>query len=129
MLIYSERETSIYFGCWESGGIPADYICQLAFARASAVRSFPREYHPYKVTGPTSRSDVLKVVDSDLHREHFEYRRRRYPTFVGDPSAKSHFVVCGHDIYHEVLAESFSEIHLPIPSLTDPRLRALSDWH
>jgi hypothetical protein len=125
LLIYSEHECSVFFGCWESSGEPADYICRLSFERASAVRSFRREYIPYRLPEHTAHSYILRVSNSDLHREHIEYRNRRYPNVGYSTSEHSHFVVVGHDIYHEILATQFAETTIRVSSLTDERLLAL----
>lgn len=126
VLIYSEHECSIFFGCWVSSGEPADYICQLSFERAAAVRSFDREFIPYRLPEHTFHSYILRVPDSDLQREHIAYRRQHYPHFPYDPTEHSHFVVTGHDIYHEILATGFSETTIPASELTDERLLALN---
>ena len=31
LLVYSEQECSVYFGCWRDAGKPASYVCQLSF--------------------------------------------------------------------------------------------------
>ena len=122
VLIYSERECAIFFGCWVSAGEPADYICRLSFERAAAVRSFRREFLPYRVP-------VLPPF------AHPACRRLRLSSRAGCLSAAAlpavcgpalqHFVVVGHDIYHEVLAASFTEATIPAADLTDERLLVL----
>jgi hypothetical protein len=96
ILIYGESECSVYFRCWSDAGVPADYIGRLAFADAAAVRSFPREFVPYQT-----------AQHSAPIRE------------------KTHFVVVGHDIYHEVLATSFSSTKISKAEVNDPRLLKL----
>ena len=123
VLVYSEHECSIFFGCWVSTSQPADYIGHLSFERAAAVRSFGREFIPYRLPDYSLHSYILRVGDSDLLREHFAYRQNHYPQFPS-PSLQ-HFVVVGHDIYHEVLAVGFSEATIPAANLTDARLLAL----
>ena len=123
MLIYSERECSVYFGCWVGSGEPADYICRLSFERAAAVRSYGREFIPYRVLTSGARSYILRVTDSDFLREHVAYRQQHYPQFAR-PSLQ-HFVMVGHDIYHEVLAPSFTEATIPAAELADERLLVL----
>jgi hypothetical protein len=125
VLIYSEQECSVFFGCWITSGEPADYICQLSFHRAAAVRSFPREFLPYRYPPDASRPCILRIPDSDMLRELVTYRQRHYPQFPFDPSQHSHFVVPGHDIYHEILATGFSETTMPALELTDERLLSL----
>ena len=111
ILIYGECECSVYFRCWESAGFPADYIGHLSFEGASAVRSFPREHHPYQTPEVGQRSYILRVEDSDLARNYIEYRTRHYPQF--QIKEKTHYVVLGHDIYHEILATSFATAMIP----------------
>jgi hypothetical protein len=41
------------------------------------------------------------------------------------PFAPRHFVVKGHDIYHEILADGFKEARIERATLTDRRLLAL----
>lgn len=132
VLVYSERECSVYRGCWTDAGDPADFIARLDFGHVGAVRSFPREFHPYMAkrdpAAPPEVSGhvgfVLAVSDSDFLREHLEYRKRVYPTSPPD-SGMRHFVIAGHDFFHEILADGFSETMVPGVDLKEPRLRAL----
>jgi hypothetical protein len=120
LLIYSARECSIYFLCWDDAGMPADYIGHLAFKGTSAVRSFPREFTPYRPTEHSDRSYILRVQDSDLARNYIDYRKRHYPqTRVEE---KNHYVIQGHDIYHEILATSFIASPILKNQITDERL-------
>lgn len=122
ILIYGESECSIYFSCWQDRATPADYLGHLSFDGASAVRSFPREFTPYQAINPL-RSSVLRVPDSDLAKNHIEYRKRAYPQWpIKNETNLSHYVVVGHDIYHEILAASFTANRIPKNQVTDPRL-------
>lgn len=105
ILVYGE-ECSVYFRCWSSAEEPADYIGHLSFKGAQAVRSFPREFLPYQVN-QHGRSEILQVEDSDLARDYVDY------------------VVYGHDIYHEILAISFTAVRIPKTEITDARLLSL----
>ena len=125
VLIYSEQECSIFFSCWIASGEPADYICRLSFLRAAAVRSFPREFLPYRHPQDAPVPCILRIPDSDMLRAFVAYRQQHYPQSPFDPSQHSHFVVPGHDIYHEILATSFSETTMPASELTDERLLSL----
>lgn len=125
VLIYSEHECSVYFGCWIASGEPADYIGHLSFQSASVVRSFDREFIPYHSPEHNFHSYILRISDSDLKREYVAYRQKRYPQFSCEPTGHSHFVVVGHDIYHEILAKGFSETTIPAVELNDERLIAL----
>ncbi len=123
ILVYSEHECSVLFACWQSPGEPADYIACLSFQHAAAARSFRREFCPYELPEHREHSYIIRVQESDLLRDHFHYRERTYP---GSPGADPlHFVVVGHDIYHEVLAVGFSESTIPLAEVTDPRLASL----
>jgi len=125
ILIFSERECSVYFGCWSAAGEPADFIGHLSFQGASAVRSFRREHLAYRVPNREHRSYILSVTDSDFVREHIAYRQRHYP---GDARTRIHYVVVGHDIYHEILAASFTAAKIPKEEITADRLRRLIDF-
>src|SRR6516164_848098 len=66
VLVFSEHECMIYFGCWESAAEPADFIGCISFDRASAVRSYAREFMPYQISGPTHHSYILEIPDSEF---------------------------------------------------------------
>ncbi len=123
ILIYSEQECSVYFACWKARGIPAEFIGHLSF-RASAARSFAREYLPYRVPPHTHHSYILHIPSSDFVREHTAYRQSHYPNSPKLPEP-NHYVVQGHDIYHEILAYHFTTSTIPNQNVTDPRLLRL----
>jgi len=123
VLIYSEVECSVYFPCWSGAGDPADFIGHLSFEHASTVRSFRREFLPYQIPIHTGHSYILHIPDSDLVREHVAYRKRHYPNSPARDTR--HFVVLGHDIYHEILATEFSARAVPNQDVTDARLLRL----
>jgi len=125
ILVFSERECSIYFGCWFAAGQPADFIGHLSFRRASAARSFQREFLPYRVPEHRDHSYVLSITDSEFIREHVAYRERHYHDRRAQDQV--HYVVVGHDIFHEILAESFTATRIPKQEVTDDRLRILID--
>lgn len=122
ILIYSEHECSVYFACWVTAGEPAAFIGHLLFDHPWGVRSFRREFSPYQVSNP-GKSEILRVPDSELVREHLAYRQRHYSHL---PSPKlvvpNHYVVNGHDIYHEILADGFTCNRIPNHDVTEPRL-------
>jgi len=121
VLHYSERECSVFFLCWQNSGEPADYIGHLSFDHAHAVRSYSREFLPYRLPAHKHHSYILSISDSELVREHTEYRKSRYPQW---PSRTTpiHFVVVGHDIYHEILADGYSATTIKKDELTDSML-------
>ena len=123
LLIYGDHECSVYFNGWASAGIDADFIGKLSFDGASAVRSFAREFIPYQAKRDGQKSCILQVPDSDLARNRVEYRKRHYPEHP--ISEQAHFVVVGHDIYHEILASKFVATTIPKLEITDARLRSL----
>jgi len=125
VLIYSEYECSVYLACWKAAGVPADYIGHLSFEHASGVRSFAREYLPYRVPAHSHHSYILRIPDSELVREHIAYRQRHYPNFPSRLSDPNHYVVMGHDIYHEILARHFTASTIPTQDVKDPRLLRL----
>jgi hypothetical protein len=127
ILIFSEYECSVYFGCWSAVGEPADFIGHLSFQGASAARSYGREFFPYRVPKHDQRSYILSIADSEFIREHTEYRRQHYPDSRVDARSRIHYVVAGHDIYHEILAASFTAAKISKLDVTDARLCRLID--
>jgi hypothetical protein len=125
ILVYSERECSIYCACWTAAGQAADYIAQLSFEGSRGVRSYGREYLPYEVPKHEFRSWILKIPDSDLIREHVAYREKHYANSSAQPPVPSHYVVVGHDIYHEILANGFAASTILRRDISDPRLLRL----
>jgi hypothetical protein len=125
ILIFSERECSIYFNCWSASGEPAEFIGHLSFQHASAVWSFNREFLPYNVPKHEHRSYILTISDSDFIREHFAYREKHYPGSRVDAHNRVHYVLVGPDIYHEILAANFTSSKISKKDVTDTRLRRL----
>ena len=127
ILIYSERQCSVYFACWRSAGEPADFIGQLTFDHASDVRSAWREHPPYRIPSHSCHSYILEIPDSEFVRQYVAFRNLRSPEFPITAAERHHFVVVGHDIYHEIVAEGFTAETIPNEQVTDPLLRALID--
>lgn len=125
ILIFSEHECSIYFACWRSAGEPANFIGHISFDRVRGVRSYPREYTPYQISEPIPHSYILQIRDSELVREHIEFRERHYPNSALNVEIPTHYVVLGHDVYHEILASSFKLDTILNESVKDPRLLRL----
>lgn len=126
LLFYSERECNIYFGCWVSAGEPADYACKLKFYNTKAIRSYPREFLPYqKKNNNRYHSEIHLVENSDMLEEYRQYRKKNYPNDKRSTENLSHFVIVGHDIYHEILAEKYEEQKIMINETTDARIRKL----
>lgn len=125
VLIYSEYECSVYFNCWITSGKPADFLGQLSFERAVGVRSFTREFLPYRIPTHRGHSYALLIPDSDLVREHVAYRELHYADSSFRPPIPKHYVVVGHDIYHEILADGIATTTIPKQGVSDPRLLRL----
>jgi hypothetical protein len=127
ILIFSEYECSVYFGCWSAAGEPADFILQLSFQHASTARSFNREFLPYRIPKHEARSYILSITNSEFIDDHFAYRKLHYPQSRVDDHKRVHYVIVGHDIYHEVLAASFTVTKISKQGITEARLRKLAD--
>ncbi len=125
ILIYSEHECLIYCACWISAGERADFIGQLSFERGRGVRSYRREYLPYDLPKRGFHSSILQIPDSDLIREHLAYRKKHYADTPSTQRVPNHYVVTGHDIYHEILAYGFTASTILRRDTTDPRLLRL----
>ena len=80
-------------------------------------------FFPIKTTMHGQKSYILQITDSDLARDYADYRKLHYPK--SPIQEKIHFVVVGHDIYHEILATSFTAIAIPKLRVTDARLLSL----
>lgn len=109
LLLYSDLRCSIYFPCWTDSREPADFLGYLEFENASAVRSARREHPPYRVPDHDHHSYILEIPHS---------------AWVYTPEAR-HFVVMGHDVYHEIVAASFTATTIPNDQVTDETLRTL----
>ena len=127
ILIYSERQCSVYFGCWSTAGEPADFIGHLAFVHASDVRSAWREHPPYRIPNHPHHSYILEIPDSDFVRQYVAFRNLRTPESPISMADRHHFVVAGHDIYHEIVAAGFTATTIPNHQVTDATLRTLID--
>jgi hypothetical protein len=126
ILVFSERQCSVYCACWSAAGEPADFVGHLEFEDASDVRCSRRDYPPYQIQNDTDEcSYILKVSDSDFVREYITRRNLRLPEAPLRFSDRHHFVVMGHDVYHEIVAASFTATTIPKSELKDPILRAL----
>jgi hypothetical protein len=66
---------------------------------------------PINTKGHRQKSYILQIPDSDLVRDRVEYRKRHD---AKTPIAqRTHYVILGHDIYHEILAVSFTASTIP----------------
>ncbi len=110
VVLHSSHEgCTVYFGCWEVPGEPADYICKLTFNHAWAVRGVDSEYLPYEYK-EHHRSCIYEIEDSEWLKQNIEQRSKSYPEWKEwDNRTYHHYVVSGHDNYFEVVAASFEE--------------------
>jgi hypothetical protein len=125
ILVYSEHECLIYFACWIAAGEAADFIGQLSFERSCRVRSYGREYLPYELPKHECHSWILQIPDSDFVREYLAYRKEHCADSLSKQTVPNHYVVAGHDIYHEILASRFTASTISHRDITDPRLLRL----
>jgi hypothetical protein len=108
VLRHSRDSCAIYFGCWTEAGDPADYLCQLLFKHAWAVRggsdsqSLPYEYEAHHHSG------IYEITDSEWMKSESTKRSEVYPNWrEWDDKIYHHYFVSGHDNYYEVLAAGF----------------------
>jgi hypothetical protein len=125
VVIYSARECLVFRGCWAAPGEPADFISCLSFQAVKGIRCFPREASPYVHVPRRLHSGVLSLSDSEMIREHRTHRQRHYPNSVDDRPGLLHYVIEGHDFYHEILAHGFTETAIPAADIHDERFRQL----
>ncbi len=128
VLVYAEGECSVFFPCWTAAGERADFVGHLSFEGASAVRSFDREFLPYRLPEHQHHSYILVVSYSDLAREHVAYRNQHYPHSPIQIHL-THYVIIGHDIYHEILATAYTESTIQRHLVSDERLARLLGGH
>jgi hypothetical protein len=109
VLYHSRGECIISFACWDAAGDPADYICQLRFDHAWAVRGLRSEFLPYEYAAH-HRSCIYEAVDSKWLEQERQLRSQNYPDWLSwDRKEYQHYIVSGHDNFVEVIASSFEE--------------------
>jgi hypothetical protein len=110
VLHYSREDCSVYFGCWASAGVPADYLCKLTFEDGWAVRGYCLESFPYEIKEPHHRSCIYEVENSQWLEQVSQQRIKNYPEWKKwDQRAYRHYVVSGHDNYYDIVATNFDE--------------------
>ena len=110
VLRYSREECLIYFGCWTDAGSPADYLGQLTFHHAWAVRGLRLEWHGYEIAEHKYHSSILSIQNSKWLSQLTEQRLHAYPNWKRwDTREYLHYVVSGHDNYYELIATGFEE--------------------
>ena len=114
VLRYSREECLIYFGCWTEAGEPADYLGQLSFDHAWAVRGMRLEWHSYKIKEHKFHSSILAIENSRWLQQVTEQRLKNYPRWkTWDTRQYLHYVVSGHDNFYEIIATAFEEKIVP----------------
>ena len=109
VLDHSRGKCVVSFACWEAAAEPADYICQLKFNNAWAVRGVTSEFLPYEYEAH-HRSCIYEVIGSKWLEQESDLRMQSYPTWRSwDRKQYYHYVVSGHDNFVEVIAASFEE--------------------
>jgi hypothetical protein len=108
----SERSTSVYFGCWDEEGEPADYLAKLTFEHCKASRFFHGEFLPYTKVGELTKSFILQVENSTwlkelLDREMSLYPNKKNVAYTWDNKPYVHYVIQGHDVYVEAIASNY----------------------
>ena len=104
--VFSERSCDVYFFIRES-----EKIGKLSFEAAWAFRSVKTECAPYMDRESTLHSYVLEVFNSPWPSE-IEFGFYTESSKARLHSEAKHFLVQGHDIYHEVLCRGYTEKYL-----------------
>jgi len=113
LLIFSEEICSVYF-CIQNdsdGHLDPSSIGRLQFSSAHAVRSCRTEVLPYYDRENSYHSCILEVFESPwlphalsgIYSEDLRASRLK---------KMRHFIVAGHDIYHELAAEAYEEQYI-----------------
>jgi hypothetical protein len=104
-VVFSDAACSIYFFVRDS-----ELIGKLSFDCAVACRSVCTEVAPYEARESSLSSYILEICHSPWPAE-IEFGFYTEQARVRN-SEKRHFLVKGHDVYHEVLCREFSELYL-----------------
>jgi hypothetical protein len=103
--VFSEEVCNVYFFVRDS-----ELIGKLSFDRATAFRSVRTEVAPHMDSESKFSSYILEVFHSPRPGDiEFGFYTEQAREFL---RKKRHFLVKGHDIYHEVLCLDFSESYL-----------------
>ncbi len=113
LLLFSERICIVYFFVRDDSGNGIDESCigKLEFHGAHAVRSSRTEVLPYYDHDHVYHSSILEVFDSKWREEALAgvYSEKLAASIL---KTLRHFIVAGHDIYHEIAAESYVEQYI-----------------
>jgi len=111
VLHFSEGSSEIYFRVWnEDSNLRDDIIGRLSFEGAWSVRSVKSECCPY-LTDFEGRSSILEVVESDWYKEIEMYYYSDFSRSTLQNNSR-HYIVKGHDIFFEILAEGYKEEYI-----------------
>jgi hypothetical protein len=106
VLLFSECRCSVYFRVGDS-----PKVGMLTFSGVWAVRSVRSEVSPHLDTKHNLSSYLLQVFNSVWPRE-VEGAFYTPDSKQRLHSEAKHFIVKGHDIYHEILCRSYTEDYL-----------------
>lgn len=109
----SERECTVFFGCWDEQGDPANYLSKISFKNCLASKYTHSQFLPYKIYEDKAHSYILKIENSTWLRELIDEKRKLYPAEIHiglswDKKKYVHFVVQGHDAYIDIIATEFN---------------------
>lgn len=110
VLHFSETRCEVYFRCWDEDGNPLENtIGKLTFPGTWGVRSVRSEVCPH--LDAIEGACILEVQNSLWPKEVHKYFYTDFAKQYLRDNAR-HFIVKGHDIFHEILAEGFQEEYL-----------------
>jgi hypothetical protein len=113
-ILLSERRCTVYFSVGES-----EKIGRLSFEGVWATRSVRTEVAPFDDTASGYSSYIIEVFDSSwpAEVEHGFYTESARARLYNE---SRHFLVKGHDVYHEVLCRGYVEAYLSPGELSFP---------
>jgi hypothetical protein len=104
-VVFSEGACNIYFFVGDS-----ELIGKLSFDCAVTCRSVCTEVAPYQDRESSLSSYILEIFHSPWPAEvEFGFYTEQARVRIHE---KRHFLVKGHDVYHEILCRGFSESYL-----------------
>lgn len=106
VLVYTSHSCVVYLAQQTEGSAPS--FVKLEFERARCVRSARTDLSPALGIYPLDpqKSFLVELTDSNWANE--AHRAFTYDGSTLKPHGR-HFVLSNHDVFHEILADSFSE--------------------
>lgn len=104
--IFSERKCNVYFYVRDS-----NIIGKLSFEGAWAFRSVRTEVDPYVDSECDFSSYILEVFNSSWPSE-IEFGFYTKFSKMNLHNESKHYLVKGHDIYHEILCQKYNETYI-----------------